>query len=155
MIYIYEGVDGSGKSIKAQQDADTLGCKCIRNPISWTDKDAYEQWIKFFEDNKDKDLCVDRSFISNPIYRSWAHKEPEYTDEQLLSLLGKEFTLVYCESGTEYEDASARGEDNLKTKEDYDDIKVRYRNFIKLVARHRPVYIYNWRKGEYRYLNDN
>lgn len=152
MIYIYEGVDGSGKSIKSLQDAETMGCSCIRNPISWKDKDAYQQWLNFFEQYKDKDVCVDRSFISNPVYKQWAKEDITFTEEQFKTLLQYEFTLIYCESGTEYEDATSRGEENLKTREDYDKVKSLYRNLVKKISKYRPVYMYNWRTNEYKYL---
>lgn len=151
MIYIYEGCDGSGKSTKAQEDAKRMNCKYIHNPVDWTSKTAYEEWLKFFDDHKNETICVDRSFLGNPIYRTWAGKPIEYTDEQLTNLLKQKFILVYCETGSEYEDATRRGEDNLKSISDYDKIKELYHHWINKVAQYNDVYIYNWKTKESSY----
>lgn len=151
MIRIYEGCDGSGKSTKAQEDALKLGCPYVHNPVDWRCENPYEAWLEFFNKYKDKDICVDRSFIGNPIYRTWdnGYESSDFWDDELDDLCRQKYTLIYCESGTEYEDATSRGEDNLKTKEDYDKIKELYDLFIKRnILPHNPVYKYNWRTQE-------
>lgn len=147
MIYIYEGCDGSGKSTKAQEDAKQLGCECVHNPVDWLSKDPYGDWLKFFEEHKNENICVDRSFIGNPIYRTWdnGYESSDFTPDEFLNLLQQDFVLIYCESGTEYEDATKRGEDNLKTKADYAKIKSLYRQMLKRISKNHSIYIYNWR----------
>ena len=152
MIRIYEGCDGSGKSTKAQEDARMLGCPYIHNPVDWRCENPYKEWLKFFEEYKDKDVCEDRSFIGNPIYRTWdnGYESSDFYEGELDELCQQNYTLIYCETGTEYEDASARGEDNLKVKSDYDKIKELYELFIKKnILPYNPVFKYNWRTGEY------
>lgn len=151
MIRIYEGCDGSGKSTKAQQDAEKLGCEYVHNPVDWLCDNPYKAWLKFFEDYKDKDICVDRSFIGNPIYRTWdnGYESSDFLDEELEELCRQNYVLIYCESDTEYEDATIRGEDNLKTKDDYNKIKELYNLFIEnKILPYNQVYKYNWRTGE-------
>ena len=158
MIRIYEGCDGSGKSTKAQEDAKILGCEYIHNPVHWLCENPYEEWKKFFERYKGQTICVDRSFIGNPIYRTWddGKKSSDFTDEQLKDLLEQEYMLIYCESGREYEDATSRGEDNLKTKEDYDIIKGMYHMIVKhVVDKDKIVYKYNWTTKECVQLKSN
>lgn len=151
MIFIYEGVDGSGKSIKAKEDAQALGCEYLHNPVDWTCKNPYEEWKKFFEKYKDKNVCVDRSFIGNPIYHEWYGDDSDFTEEEFKDLCSSyKFTIIYCESGTEYEDAKERGEDNLKRRFDYTYIKDSYKELLnELIAEyHISVFKYNWRTKE-------
>lgn len=157
MIRIYEGCDGSGKSTRAKEDAEFLQCEYIHNPVSWLSLDPYKEWKEFFEKYKDKTVCVDRSFLGNPIYRTWddKRKSSDFTDAQFKDLLNEDFMIVYCESGTEYEDATSRGEDNLKTEEDYIIIKGLYHILINMLLDKKIIYKYNWRTKECIELKKN
>lgn len=151
MIRIYEGVDGSGKSTKALEDAKKWSCKYVHNPVDWRDPNPYKAWKKFFKEYKGKDICIDRSFIGNPIYHDWFGDDADFTPEQIDKLCREDFVLIYCETGTEYEDAVKRGEDNLKKKRDYIYIKDAYHEFINwLIEKHnKTVFRYNWRTKEF------
>lgn len=152
MIYLHEGVDGSGKSTGVDSflgEKDTL---CMHNPVDWNSKTPYKNWVNFLNLCLviKKDIHIDRSFLSNKPYRQWAGESEDFTKEELEDLYSYPFVIVYYDSGTEYEDATKRGEDKLKTKSDYDTIKQNYKDMLKELKEkyNKEIYIIDWHKEE-------
>jgi hypothetical protein len=151
MITIFEGVDGSGKSTRAEDLAKLMGATLLKNPVDWKCEDPFNAWLELFEKHRlTHCLYIDRSFLSNPVYRKWHGTPMDFTPAQFEKLCSLNFQVVYCESGTEYVDAMARGETNLKTPEDFEIIKKYYKETLcDLHKKHKfQLHKYNWRTDD-------
>lgn len=142
MIVLIEGADGSGKSTLCNQ-LRFEGYTPISIPQDASQRGSY--WICAYDTHV---YVSDRSYISDMVYRIFDGKHRQGMSLQdMLFGLEKYTKIILCESGTEYDDSMARGEDNITKKKDSDKIKQIYNiitSMFKIFA-DVPVMKYNWR----------
>ena len=109
MLILVEGADGSGKTTLVNQLVEyfpTLRINMGHDHIP----DFYDNLIDMQED-----IVLDRSFITDVVYRLALDdgKETDGIDIFYIEhiLLGS--VVVYCKTATQFDDAKARGEDNI------------------------------------------
>ena len=143
MIILIEGVDGSGKTTLVKELSDA-GYKTAS--IESSEKDFYD-WCDL---NMEDDIVVtDRSFISDLVYRIVDGKERRGMDlYNMALLLDDKCKIVFCESGTEYDDSIKRGEDNIRDRYVSQRLKETYRTVKEMVRifTSTEVFTYNWRE---------
>ena len=147
MIVIIEGVDGSGKSTLVKQLADE-GFQVTSIESNKEGSKEYIEWATLNMYPDDTFVVTDRSFLTDLVYRIHDGKERKGMDLYDMSLvLDENVKVVFCETGTEFDDAMARGEDNITSRAASKDISSIYRmvrEMIRLFTK-SPVFIYNWR----------
>lgn len=145
MIVLIEGPDGSGKTTLCNQ-LRFEGYVPINIPQDASQRGSY--WIAAFSTHI---YISDRSYITDLVYRIHDGKPREGMSLQdMLTGLERHTKIILCESGTEYADSMARGEDNITEKADSDNIKQIYdiiTSMFKIFA-DVPVMKYNWRTDD-------
>lgn len=147
MLILIEGCDGSGK---------TTLCKALGKynfnvfpSIPRGESDSGELWYNLAYVNKLRrhTNIMDRSFISDLVYRTYDNDKAEFGIEKMLAILSHDCKIVYCKTDTCYEDSIARGEDNIVTKEASDKIQNIYDTYMTMFEKftHVPVIHYNWK----------
>lgn len=146
MIVIIEGVDGSGKTTLVNQLKDE-GFSITQIESSRCGNKERMDWmdLKMFNDI----VVTDRSFITDLVYRIHDGRERRGMNLYNMSLvLDNEVKVVFCETGTEYDDAMKRGEDNITSRAASKDISAIYRMVREMIRvfTDAPVFVYNWRE---------
>lgn len=141
MIVFVEGADGAGKTTLVKQ----LGkyYPTITVPRS---ADNLDLWVNLDVYTMNYHLVTDRSPISDYAYRLMDGEEGKYSMSQLLNLL-KGNKVIYCRTPTQWEDAMARGEDNITDPSNAAIIDATYEFLMKLLNKEGVEIIeYNWKK---------
>jgi thymidylate kinase len=147
MIVILEGVDGSGKT--------TLCNTLIVNGYNKISIESgnyeYEHWVDAILENTDKVCICDRSFITDLVYRIFDEGHRRGMDlRQMCSILSSDVIVIHLESGSEYDDAMKRGEDNITDVISHTRIKFLYRDIMTMLKTFAGARIikYNWRTND-------
>ena len=146
MLVLLEGADGSGKTTLCKQLKE-FGFN-VAAPVDRVEPKPYEEWIKLI--NKG-DAIVDRSFITELVYRAVDGKETgNLTLEQMCYLL-KYCKIILCETDSAFEDSIKRGEDNITDKETATKIKDAYKLILTMLDKFTKaeVFTYNWKKQKF------
>lgn len=133
MLVILEGVDGSGKSTLASMLED-LGFSTVRVPrkAEWD----YFNWVKIRDLALERNIVLDRSWISDMVYtienpsehKPWPIELPE------IGALMRNTIVVHCDSDRALANAVSRGEDNVNTKDRHDRIRNLYNDVMNMVG---------------------
>lgn len=144
MIVILEGVDGSGKS--------TLCNTLVENGYGKIDIESgnyeFDNWADAINKHFNDVVISDRSFITDLAYRIFDDSARRGMDlRQMCSILASDVIVIHLESGTEYDDAIKRGEDNITDIISHTRIKFIYRDVMTMLKRFAGARImkYNWR----------
>lgn len=147
MLVILEGADGSGKTTLLKQLLEK-GYTCKKFLYNKNNKDSkkvaqlYLEYIR-----KDEITVVDRSFISDIVYRCNDDNPPrDFSADKAIYILNAACKIVYCKTDTQYEDSIARGEDNITLKEKAEQISKSYDLFMTFFRKYTNVKIfeYDW-----------
>lgn len=143
MLIILEGADGSGKTTLMKQllEKGYMCKKLLRNEGSGKVMQVYNEGTR-----KDRLLVIDRSFISDMVYRCNDNKPREDVDAGDAIYILNNSKIVYCKTYSQYEDSMARGEDNITSKEDARQIAKTYDLFMTFFRKYTDVKIfeYDW-----------
>lgn len=149
MLIIVEGGDGSGKSTLVQK-LKTFNFK-IEKPAALNNRHQFEYYERLALQSiyNEENVILDRSFISELVYRVYDKKKPKLKLSEMFALL-KYCKIILCETGTQFQDSLKRGEDNITNEEDSIQIKMLYRHYISLMEQFEnvPVLRYNWQKDK-------
>ena len=145
MITIIEGADGSGKSTLCEQLIErgyTL--------ITFKEIENVEEWLYSLSIFNNTNVIVDRSFISDIVYRLWDNKPRRGMNLHTMCLILSQVKIVHCESGTEYNDSMQRGETLVTEKIHSDTIKAYYNIIMNLFDKFLGAKIckYNWHEDD-------
>ncbi len=146
MLILLEGADGSGKTTLCKQLKE-FGFN-VEPTVSRSETNQYEQWIKLI--NKG-DAIIDRSFITDLVYRSVDdEKAGNITLEQMCYLL-KYCKIILCDTDSAFEDSMKRGENNITDKETATKIKDAYKLILTMLGKFTKaeVFTYNWKKQKF------
>lgn len=149
MLILVEGADGSGKTTLVES-LRKRGFKVVK-PIDRELSSQDVRWTYLCLDSVQGGMTnhiVDRSFISELVYRTFDGKEPTISLISICILL-KHCKIIYCKTDSQYEDSIARGEDNITTKEASEQISKLYDLFIEMFKQFEkvPVFYYDWRRS--------
>ena len=111
MLVIVEGNEGTGKTTLINQLAETIPFVYVKYPKEV--KNTYQMLNNF---TKDKILYVlDRSFISDIVYRRLDHKRGQMTLFQIGTLCGSPsgIKIIFCHNKDAFKNAMKRGETNI------------------------------------------
>lgn len=149
MLILVEGGDGSGKSTLVET-LRKFNFK-IAKPAALQNKHQFEYYERLALQSiyAEQNVILDRSFISELVYRVYDKKKPRLKLSEMFALL-KYCKIILCETGTQFQDALERGEDNITKEEDSIEIKMLYRHYISLMEQFEnvPVLRYNWQKDK-------
>ena len=109
MLILVEGADGSGKTTLVNQLVEyftTLRINMGHDHIP----DFYDNIIDMQED-----IVLDRSFITDVVYRLALDdgKETDGINMFYMEHILRNSVVIYCKTATQFDDAKARGEDNI------------------------------------------
>lgn len=161
MIYLVEGADGSGKSVLINKllSANTKLKQCDIVPLNWPYQ--YEFYDMFFDkivNEYEKDIIIDRSFISEMVYRIVKKdRAANITLREICLLLRKyPIKIIYCKSDTAFEDAMSRGETYITTKTEHLHLSHVYDVIIDLIQQFTDTEVinYNWKTDNLKNLMD-
>lgn len=155
-IFFVEGVDGSGKTTLIKnlcKYEDVVGYDAI--PLNWNWQSQYNIWdeflknITFNSELKDKIVLIDRSPITEIVYRSVIDQRKPYMKlYDLLSLMNYyNICVIYCTNDKAFELAKKRGEDYIPDIETSNLICDMYDHFINtLMMGYYDIRYYNFEK---------
>lgn len=157
MIIILEGADGSGKTTLANQ-------LNYFYPVIRIDRHNQHLSKLYYllkaGDSNNIDFVIDRSFITDIVYRSVFKDEEDYGNKTItlreMAEILENAIVIYCKTNTSYADAKKRGEDNIvdaKTHKKICDCYDRIITFIKTRS-NTKVITYDWRKMCFEKLVD-
>lgn len=140
MLVILEGVDGSGKTTLIEILKSVMKCKVL---TGYWDCDECVKAAKSSEI-----YLSDRSPITDIVYRLCDGGERRNLDLFCLTkILSEKSKVIYCNTDSSYEDAMARGEDNITDKTLHERIRTMYDVIITMFEKFQdvPVYKFNWK----------
>lgn len=140
MIVFVEGVDGSGKTtlVKQLQERGYRTEYCYREDTHFSILNEMKK--------SDKVYILDRGPITDIVYRLTDDlPRDEMTLLEIATLL-EGSKIIYCSQPLAYEYATARGEDNIKSKIAHDKLTVCYEYVMSIIARfcNTKIILYNW-----------
>lgn len=145
MIIFVEGVDGSGKTTLIQQLSD----RYTNVSVSRMEEDSslWSKLINFAKSFQNKFILVDRSPLTEYVYRAEDRKESKFPYSAVVKWL-KQGKIIYCNNNDSFENAMKRGEDNITIKSRHDKIRQFYDTFIPtLESEGVKVMYYNWQEN--------
>lgn len=144
MLVIVEGVDGSGKTTLVNQLKEQ-GYKVVP-AIPRDEPNQFDKWSEYVD--SDEICIVDRSFITDMVYRAIDRQKPCNITLRAAAWLLKRSKLILCESNTAYEDAMRRGEDNITDFATSCMIKFTYVTLFRIFQMYGQTEImsYDWKK---------
>lgn len=158
MIILIEGPDGSGKSTLIKQLRAKGFVECNEIPRNWPFQ--YYFYRDFFEkivDDYDENVIIDRSFISEMVYRIVKKdRAANITLGEINRLLtAYPVKVIYCKTDSAFKDAMARGENYITTSEEHEYLTCVYDIIIDLIRQFANVEVinYNWKTDNIEKLN--
>lgn len=141
MLILVEGADGSGKSELVKQ-LNKLGFKTMLAPDRNGDARKI-QWERLCLEYDN--LVVERSFISELVYRTFDTETPAFTLQDIVRWIPY-CKVIYCETSRQFDDSMARGETNIVTRSDNDELCNLYRFYLKMFEQFAgtKVFFYDW-----------
>lgn len=111
MLLIIEGNEGTGKTTLINKLAEEIPFVSVKYPK--TIKNTFQMLNNFIKD--DILYVLDRSFISDMVYRRLDHKRGQMTLYQIGQLCSSPsgIKIVFCENKNAFENAMKRGETNI------------------------------------------
>lgn len=142
MLIILEGADGSGKTTLLKQLLEKgYTCKkMLRN-------EDYVKVLQTYNDasTNDRLIVIDRSFISDVVYRCNDDKSREDMNaEMIVYMLNNYCKIVYCKTNSQYDDSIERGEDNVISKQMAKKISQTYDIFMTFFSKYTNTKIFNY-----------
>lgn len=111
MILIVEGNEGVGKTTLINQLAEKIPFVCVKYPKEI--KNTFQMLNFFIKD--DQLYVLDRSFISDIVYRRLDHKRGQMTLYQIGQLCSSPcgIKIIFCRNKNAFKNAMQRGETNI------------------------------------------
>lgn len=142
MLILVEGADGSGKTTLVNQLNEyfpTLRINMGNDHIP----DFYDNLTCMGED-----IVLDRSFITDVVYRLALDdgKETDGIDIFYIEHILLDSVVVYCKTATQFDDAKARGEDNITDLKTAQKISRYYDAVMKFINTRTSTHVikYDW-----------
>jgi thymidylate kinase len=145
MIVILEGVDGSGKTTLCNQ----LVQQGYKKVEIESGNYEFDNWREAKINSRDDVVICDRSFITDLVYRTFDNQQRRGMNlQQMCGTLWNDVIVIHLESGSEFDDAMKRGEDNITDVISHTRIKFLYKDIINMLKIFVgvPVKTYNWRR---------
>lgn len=148
MLVIFEGTDGSGKSTLLKELL-YLEDGYIRAELpNRFDNDIVEQWSNIRELSKNNIVLVDRSCITELVYRTVCKDSTfELTLAEILESFDTDNTVfIYCKHDEAFDTNIRRGEDYIKDRVTHDKLEECYKRLMELLSHKYTVLEYCWSK---------
>lgn len=156
MLVFVEGVDGSGKT-KLVSKLELAGFK-VFDAIDRDIPYQYYEWQRLIDQSSliNKVCLVDRSPISELVYRLFDNKEVNISLKSITNLLEENVKIIYCKQPASFDDALKRGEDNIVNRELHSNIEIVYDVIMSMIDKFTDCKIlkYNWREDEIKKVFD-
>lgn len=142
MLILVEGADGSGKTTLVNQlSADFPTLRINRSC----------DHVKEFYDNltcMKENIVLDRSFITDVVYRLALDDciEPDGMSMFCMDCILRDSIVIYCKTVTQFDDAKARGEDNITDLKTAQKISRYYDAAMKFINTRTSTHVikYDW-----------
>lgn len=143
MLVILEGVDGSGKTTLCNQLKEKGFI--VEPPVDRLEQFPYSKW---FQLSQKRDITiVDRSFITELVYRTIDGKPTgKMTLKEMCDVL-QFCKIVLCETDSAFEDSMLRGEDNITNEKTSKQIQRTYQIITTMLSKFTSVktFTYDWK----------
>lgn len=141
MLILLEGVDGSGKTTLAKQLKERGYNVCPGLDRNLPEQAALYAILSY----SNKTVILDRSFISEIVYRLNDDKTPNIKLDDAISIL-KNCKIIHCITETSFEDSIVRGEDNITNLDDHCNILDYYLHVLDIFDRFTDtkIFDYDW-----------
>lgn len=144
MLVILEGVDGSGKTTLLNKLLERgYMCKKLLRENNESDEDYVSHFAKY--DNAI--LVVDRSFITDAIYRCIQGGRRESVNMQdAADILSNNVKIIHCTTLTSFDDGMKRGEDNITDESVHLKLKFAYKIAMEYIKKYTKAKVmsYDW-----------
>ena len=149
MLILLEGVDGSGKTTLCNQLKEKGFV--VEPPVDRLEQFPYIKWFQLSQ--RREITIVDRSFITELVYRTVDGKETGKMILKEMCEISQFCKIVLCETDSSFEDSMLRGEDNITNKKTSKQIQQTYQIITAMLSKFTPVktFIYDWK---HQTLND-
>lgn len=143
MLVILEGVDGSGKTTLCNQLKEKG--LIVEPPVGRLEHFPYSKWLALMA--KRDITVVDRSFITELVYRTVDGKFPGTMNLAEMCGILEDSKIILCETDTAFEDSMVRGEDNITNKETSKQIQQVYQIITTMLSKftEAKMFTYDWK----------
>lgn len=142
MLILVEGADGSGKTTLVNQLNEYFPTLRINRNCD-NIKEFYYSLI-----STNKDIVLDRSFITDMVYRLALDDGIETDGINIFQMdcILRDSIVIYCKTATQYDDAKARGEDNITDLKTAQKISRYYDAVMKFINTRTSTHVikYDW-----------
>ena len=148
MLILIEGNEGSGKTTLINQLAEKIPFVTVKYPKEV--KNTYQMLDNFV---KDRLLYVlDRSFISDIVYRRLDHKRGQMTLYQIGTLCGSPsgIKIIFCRNKNAFNNAMVRGETNITVESVHKLLENEFYSVEEMLKNFTDVEIFDY---DYEYQN--
>lgn len=131
MLVIIEGADGTGKTTlveKLRSEGYVSVCIPKNTPCIFG---VYKQLIY---NSKATDFVIDRSFITDIVYRLVLDGQPSFNLNAIACLLSEDMKIIYCTNDNSFNYAKERGEDLICERETHNKICKVYEYVMKCIS---------------------
>ena len=152
MLIIIEGNEGTGKTTLINQLAEKTPFIMVKYPKEI--KNTYQMLDNFA---KSDDLYIlDRSFISDIVYRRLDHKKGQMNLFQVGRLCGdneRRIKIVFCRHHNAFNNAIARGENNIRVESVHKILDDEFFSIEELIKNFTDIEVFDY-NYEYQNVDD-
>ena len=131
MLVIIEGADGTGKTTLVEKlRSEGYVSICIPKNTSC----IYGVYMQLIYNSKSTDFVIDRSFITDIVYRLVLDGQPSFNLNEIVCLLSGDMKIIYCTNDNSFNYAKERGENLICKKETNDKICKVYEYVMKFIS---------------------
>ena len=131
MLVIIEGADGTGKTTLVEKlRSEGYVSICIPKNTSC----IYGVYMQLIYNSKSTDFVIDRSFITDIVYRLVLDGQPSFNLNEIVCLLSGDMKIIYCTNDNSFNYAKERGENLICKRETHDKICKVYEYVMKFIS---------------------
>lgn len=131
MLVVIEGADGTGKTTlakKLQSEGYVSVCIPKNTPC------IYSVYMQLICNSAITNFVIDRSFITDFVYRFVLGGQPSFNLDEFTQLLYKDMKIIHCTNDNSFNYAKERGENLICKRETHNKICKAYEYVMKCIS---------------------
>ena len=148
MLIIIEGADGTGKTKLVEKlRAEGYISVCIPKNTPR----IYEVYKQLIHNSTVTNFVIDRSFITDIVYRLVLDGQPSFNLSEIAFLLSENMKIIYCTNDNAFDYAKERGENLICDRETHNKICKVYEYVMKCISifANKKILIYDFEKTNF------